>query len=301
MTAETTLSVQPRGLALTTLQDAMQFGKMVADSAFAPKDFRGRPADCVLAIQHGAEIGLSPMQALQSIAVVNGRPSIYGDAAKAICVGASVCEYVTEKIEGDGEAMVATCTAKRRGHPEPVVSTFSVADAKRAKLWGKAGPWTEYPRRMMQLRARGFALRDAFPDILRGLVTAEEAADYPAAARGTKSTDAVERRKGLPAPDAGKSSRPQPAPVPTATGEDIVRARLAIQRATTMEKLSTFRATLEERASIGFYTEPAAAELRTVIAEREAAIRRVEHAIADPGDGAGAAEPGDAAEPPPEE
>jgi hypothetical protein len=176
---ENGLMTAAKGLALQSLDDALTFGKIVAESQFAPKEFRGKPADCVLAIQHGAEIGLSPMQALQSICVVNGKPSIYGDAAKAVCLGSAVCEYVTETIDGDGDAMVATCTAKRRGHPEPVVFSFSVADAKRADLWGKGGPWKQYPRRMLQLRARGFALRDAFPDVLRGLITSEEAADYP--------------------------------------------------------------------------------------------------------------------------
>jgi hypothetical protein len=73
---------QARGLALQTISDAMTFGKMVAGSDFAPKDFRGKPESCVLAMQHGAELGLSPMQAIQSIAVVNGRPSVYGDTAK---------------------------------------------------------------------------------------------------------------------------------------------------------------------------------------------------------------------------
>jgi hypothetical protein len=69
--------------------------------------------------------------------------------------------------------------AKRKGRT-PVVFKFSVEEAKRALLWGKAGPWTAYPKRMMQMRARGFALRDAFADVLTGLITAEEAHDYPA-------------------------------------------------------------------------------------------------------------------------
>ncbi len=52
-------------------------------------------------------------------------------------------------------------------------------DAKRAGLWGKGGPWTAYPKRMLQMRARGFALRDAFPDVLKGMISVEEAQDYP--------------------------------------------------------------------------------------------------------------------------
>jgi len=171
-------TVQPRGLALATFEDAFRFSKLVATSDFAPKDFRGKPESCLLAIQHGAELGLSPMQSLQSIAVVNGRPSVYGDTALAVCKGSPVCEWVREMIEGEGDHMVAVCQAKRRGDAQPVESRFGVVEAKKAGLWGKGGPWTQYPRRMLQMRARGFALRDAFPDVLRGLVTAEEAADY---------------------------------------------------------------------------------------------------------------------------
>jgi hypothetical protein len=60
-----------------------------------------------------------------------------------------------------------------------VESRFSVEDAKRAGLWGKQGPWTAYPKRMLSMRARGFAIRDCFADVLKGLITAEEAQDYP--------------------------------------------------------------------------------------------------------------------------
>lgn len=176
----TELTTTPaRGLALATFDDAFRFAKMVAASDFAPKDFRGKPESCLLAIQHGSEIGLSPMQSLQSIAVVNGRPAVYGDTALAVCIGSTVCEYVREHIDGDGEQAVAVCEAKRRGYEKATVVRFSVADAKKAGLWGKAGPWTQYSRRMLQMRARGFALRDTFPDVLRGIITTEEAQDYP--------------------------------------------------------------------------------------------------------------------------
>ncbi len=180
MSTEISTNTAPaRGLALASFDDAFRFATMVAKSEFAPKDFRGKAESCLLAIQHGSELGLSPMQALQSIAVVNGRPSVYGDTALAVCIGSPVCEYVRETVEGDGDAMVAICEAKRRGYEKPTVVRFSVADAKKAGLWGKSGPWTNYSRRMLQMRARGFALRDTFPDILRGLITAEEAQDYP--------------------------------------------------------------------------------------------------------------------------
>jgi hypothetical protein len=130
-------------------------------------------------VQWGAELGLGPLQAIQNIAVINGKPSIYGDAAMALVRGHPACEWVREGVEGDGDARHGFCEVKRSKSPQPERRTFSVADAKRAGLWGKSGPWTQYPDRMLQMRARGFAIRDVFPDALRGVITAEEAEDMP--------------------------------------------------------------------------------------------------------------------------
>jgi len=163
-----------RGFTPTTLGEAMQFSELMAKSSMVPKAYQGKPEDILVACQWGAEIGLSPLQALQNIAVINGKPSVYGDAALALVQNSPTCEDIQESIEGE----TAICTALRRGRT-PVTVRFSVDDAKRAGLWGKQGPWTQYPKRMLQMRARGFALRDAFPDVLKGLITAEEAQDYP--------------------------------------------------------------------------------------------------------------------------
>lgn len=179
MSTEISTQRAATGLALQSFDDAFRFATMVAKSDFAPKDFKGKPESCLLAIQHGSEVGLSPMQSLQSIAVINGRPTIWGDAALALVQSSPVCEYVKEYVEGQGDNLTAVCEAKRRGYPAPTISRFSMADAKRAGLAGKSGPWSQYPERMLQLRARGFALRNAFADALRGLITAEEAQDYP--------------------------------------------------------------------------------------------------------------------------
>ena len=119
------------------------------------------------------------------------------------------CESIEERLEGTGDARVAICTVKRTGNP-PTIGRFSVADAKAAMLWGKSGPWTQYADRMLQMRARGFACRDAFPDALRGLQSAEEARDIPAHIGPT--IDA----KAEPAPPPPKAAVETPAQAPTA-------------------------------------------------------------------------------------
>lgn len=168
-----------RGFAPTTMTEAIQFSEMLSSSSMVPKAYQGKPQDVLVCVQWGYEMGLAPMQALQNIAVINGKPSVYGDAMMALVQASPVCEDIEEYIENEGTPNpVAVCMAKRKGR-KPVVAKFSVEDAKRAGLWGKGGPWTAYPKRMLQMRARGFALRDAFPDVLKGMITAEEAQDYP--------------------------------------------------------------------------------------------------------------------------
>lgn len=240
------------GLALQTMGEAMQFAQMVAKSDFAPKDFKGKPESCLLAIQHGSEVGLSPMQSLQSIACINGRPSVWGDAALALVMGSPVCEFVRERVEGDGDAMVAICEAKRRGYPEANVTRFSVADAKKAGLWGKSGPWSQYPKRMLQLRARGFALRDAFPDVLKGLVTAEEAQDYPQAEPAARPPVDVRPKFDTPQ-QVALSDDPE------------AKARLAVSRATTVDMLDALRTLVDRRHGEGVFTDAQKAALVDLI------------------------------------
>lgn len=182
-----------QGFAPATLGEAMQFSEMLAASSMVPRAYQGKAQDILVCVQWGYEIGLAPMQALQNIAVINGKPSVYGDAAMALVQASPVCEDIEEYIENEGTPNpIAVCVAKRKGR-KPVMAKFSVEDAKRAGLWGKQGPWQAYPKRMMQMRARGFALRDAFPDVLKGLITVEEAQDYPDEAKPRQAKDITPR------------------------------------------------------------------------------------------------------------
>jgi hypothetical protein len=184
------LSTNNKGFAPTNLTEAIQFSDMLASSNMVPKQYQGKPQDILVCVQWGFELGLAPMQALQNISVINGKPSVYGDAAMALVQASPVCEDVEEFFENEGSPNpIAVCIAKRKGR-KPVTVKFSVEDAKRAGLWGKQGPWSAYPKRMMQMRARGFALRDAFPDVLKGMITAEEAQDYPDEAKPVQAKPA---------------------------------------------------------------------------------------------------------------
>lgn len=168
----TGFAVQPRNL-----EESMQFAQMVSKSQMVPKSYRNRPDDTLVAMMMGSELGLNPIQALQNIAVINGRPSIYGDALLALVQTHPAFGGHEEHFADN--TMTATCTVWRKGDAQKHAVTFSQQDAVLAGLWGKDGPWKQYPKRMLMWRARGYALRDKFADALGGLITAEEARDIP--------------------------------------------------------------------------------------------------------------------------
>lgn len=171
-TENTSLMLEP-----TNTEEAAALAERLASSQLIPKTFQGKPNDVFVAMMWSRNLGLPIVQGLQNIAVINGRPSIWGDAALAIVKSSGLLESFKETVTGVGDQMVATCTLVRRNEVEPYIERFSVADAKAAGLWRKAGPWTQYPKRMLQMRARSFCLRNAFPDLLLGIGMAEEEMD----------------------------------------------------------------------------------------------------------------------------
>lgn len=128
----------------------------------------------VVALQYGAEMGLGPMASLQNIAVINGRPRLWGDGLLAVCRASGRFDEAAfeEKIVQENGDMVAYCTVRRLPNGKPITRSFSMSQAQRAGLTGKDA-WKMYPERMLQLRARGFACRDAFADALLGIPIAE--------------------------------------------------------------------------------------------------------------------------------
>jgi hypothetical protein len=201
-----------------SLDEAWRWAQAAALSTLVPKDYRNRPADILVAVQMGVEIGLPPMTALQSIAVINGRPGVFGDGVPALVMTSplygghdqfyevlnphyadaaidappdATAPVMYQRVEVVGaadlqdDATRAVCVFERlrtrdaTDRPRVFRATFSIADAKRAGLWTKEGPWQTYPARMLAWRALGFAARAAFPDVLKGLRTVEELRDIP--------------------------------------------------------------------------------------------------------------------------
>jgi hypothetical protein len=202
------------------VEEVFRLATAIAKSGLAPSTMR-TPEALTVAILHGAEIGLPPMMAVQKIAVVNGRPALWGDAVPALLLSKGF--RIDETVSGNEDERAATCTVTRPDGAK-IARSFSVADAKLAGLWGKAGPWKQYPDRMLMMRARGYAARDGAADVLAGLYIAEEVQDIEATTPKRKSS-AESKRDG--------------------TTERFNAIRAEIAKATTIDDVDRIEATHE--------------------------------------------------------
>lgn len=169
---------------------ALAYAQELSKSELLPTVYKGKPQNILIAMMWSKSIGMPTIQGLNSIAVINGRASLFGDALKALVMSSGLCEDFAESF--DEQATTATCRIKRRGIPTPTVATFSYKEAGEAGLRGKDGPWKRYPKRMCQMRARAFAIRDAFPDLLMGIAVAEEMQDEVSIEGAAGETPATE-------------------------------------------------------------------------------------------------------------
>jgi hypothetical protein len=203
----------------------MELAKFLAGSDMVPKDYRDKPGNIVIAISLGHEIGLKWAQALQNIAVIGGRPTLWGDAGLGIVM--SHPEYQWHREEDDAQTETATCTMKRRGL-DPVVRSFSQADAERITVWesGRQVPLADrpvwkagYKKRMRQMRARWWAMKDTFPDALKGVEGREYVEDDvtgKAVEVLPRPDEVMPRRREIPAeipsgaPEGGQPDRAEP-------------------------------------------------------------------------------------------
>jgi hypothetical protein len=187
-----------------SLEDAFRLGTAIARADLAPKTLN-TAEKCTVAILTGAELGFPPMQAIRAFYMVNNQLTIWGDAIPALLYAHrfKIKEWLANESDAYPDDMTAHCRVTRPDGEE-IERTFSVFQAKEAKLWSKDGPWQTAKRRMLQMRARGFACRDGAADVLRGTSIAEEVRDFevlPARDNG-RQTSGLAARLNAPKAEA---------------------------------------------------------------------------------------------------
>jgi hypothetical protein len=213
------------GPEFTKFEIAKRIAHTLASSNLVPDDYRGRPNDVFVAINMGSELGMEPFQAIQSIAVIEGKPCLYGDGLIGVVRASPKCLWIEETISSDGS--VATCRTQRDGDPNPVEQSYSMDDAVQAGISAKFN-WKKHPKRMLQMRARAYCLRDAYPDLLKGLGVVEERQDY-------EDTPPPVTQYELPKAQGGEQLESRP--VDDAPAVTLAQVEHAMHQSDTMEQL----------------------------------------------------------------
>lgn len=229
-----------------SLEKLWRLANIMSKSGLVPKEMASSVEKTFVAMACGLELGLKVMTSLQNIYIVNNRPTIFGDATLALC--SDQIEWIVEDFTGTPfeDEFTAVCTVKVRGKEKPTMRSFSVGDAKTAKLWGKRGkegqdtPWVTYPKRMLQMKARNFALRDACPGALKGIAIFEDVAyhepeQYTSSPVIVRSADVVPDTEVIadylteepikkPEPEAKQASNQKPIQEPSGAKEEAAPA-----------------------------------------------------------------------------
>lgn len=162
-------------LKVRTLDDVLKFSDLLARSKLIPTHLQGKPSDVAIILMKGNELNLAPLQAIDSIDVIQGKPSLKPEAQLALIYSAFPQAVIN--IEQDPVKQTVRVSAVRPGNPTPQVFVWDMARARQMGLDQKDN-YKKQPLVMLKWRAIGEMARTVFPDVSRGLFNNVEAEDF---------------------------------------------------------------------------------------------------------------------------
>ena len=213
--ASTDLAVVDNSSSFSLLPQALALADQIAKTDFVPKAMRGNPGAIVACVLSGNELGIGPMQSLQKIHVIEGRPAMAAELMRALILGAGHDLWVEDQT-----STKCTIAGQRAGSTHVTRVTWTIDDAKRANLAGKP-VWRSYPRAMLLARATAEIARMVFPDVLAGLSYASEEVEDgfiwdAIEAEGEPVEEQPKQRRRAPAAKKAAGAAKKAAPAPTA-------------------------------------------------------------------------------------
>ena len=190
------------------LQERADYIARLAPSTILPTAYRGNAANAFVAAETGAALGLEPLQALASIAVINGRATLSSDLMAAVIRRAG---HTLRIVENNPESVTATLIRADDKKFEFTV-TWDKDKAVKAGLWGQRGPWSQYPTQMLRARAITEVARQGASEALMGMIYSPE--DFGATMTETGEVIEAEIVNEAPAKPA-PAAKPKPAAAPS--------------------------------------------------------------------------------------
>ena len=214
-----------------SMNDKMQYAQALAQASLLPKQYQRNPGNVLLAVELGESLGIPPIQAINTVHVIEGKPSASSGLISALVRRAGH----TLRVKGDDQS--ATAEIVRSDDPDFTYSvTWDMGRARNAGVTGKDN-WKKYPAAMLKARAITEVARDACQEALMGVqYTPEElgavvdeegnVVDQP----GPRGTQPRGGRFGLsgnfqqPTPAAPPAEQSTPAPAPEPEDDETTEA-----------------------------------------------------------------------------
>lgn len=148
---------------------------ILRDGGMLPKGCTEKEAWARVAV--GVEMGMRPMQALNGIAMINGKPSLHTDSIPSIVAASGLLEDQGHEFTGEGDKLACRFWCKKKGLQTAQYWEYSVADAKSAGLLSR-DTWKNHLKKMLFNRARTYCLRNTFPEVLGNMYDSDEASEF---------------------------------------------------------------------------------------------------------------------------
>jgi len=172
----TEIAVRAPGLEIASLSDAEKMAGKFAESSLIPNNLKGKAADIMVMLVTGHELGLSPMQSLRAMHVINGRPVLSAELIVALIKRSAVCRFF-RLVESTDE--IATYETQRSDESQSTRLSWTSAQAKTAGLTGDN--WKKHPAAMLRARCSAALGRAVYPDVMLGVMEQGEAEEVHAA------------------------------------------------------------------------------------------------------------------------
>lgn len=194
-----------------SFSDLEKFGEILFNSGLIPKQKCQSPQAAMTIALMGRDLGLSAMQAINGIHVIEGRPSVGAETMHALILSSGVAEIFEVVEMSEARCLVR---AQRRGDQSVLDVVWTIEMAQRKGLAGKNN-WKQWPESMLRARAVSQAAKARFPDVIRGLEVAEvmldvgEARLVPQAVLTDEPKETGEPKRGAEAIKAKIRAKPE--------------------------------------------------------------------------------------------
>lgn len=159
---------------------SLSMAQTLSKSEIIPQSYKGKPADCLIAIDIANRLGLSPAIVMQNSQIVRGNFTWRGSACKAMIDGCGRYQKTRYVYVGEEGKDSYGCYLEAIDNDGDIIKgvPVTIAMAKKEGWYNKDGSkWQSMSDLMLKYRAAAFFMRTECASIAMGFLTKEEVED----------------------------------------------------------------------------------------------------------------------------